>query len=80
MNTDSDLNDTEGNKIVIENQNNRTIYDIISVFTKVSKAIGFNEHTIIKALLEEVDVIKDTIKENYIMSSDEDEESDVEDE
>jgi len=77
INIDSDLEDTEGNKIVIENSNDVRIEDVISIFTKLSKAIGFNEHIIIKALLEEADDIKESIKENYLMSLDESQSTEI---
>ncbi len=62
-------------KIIIKDMNDETIHDIIDIFIRFLKVIGFCGSTIINGFLSAIDDIKDDIKEDYIMTQDEEEEN-----
>jgi len=60
-------------KVIIEDINDETVDDIIDTFVNFLKGISFCEPIIIKGFLSAVDELKDGIKENYIMTQDDEE-------
>jgi len=61
------------NTVIIQSDESETLTQIVVNITKFLKAIGFNEIAIMEALSEEIEGIKDDIRENYIMSQDDEE-------
>jgi hypothetical protein len=69
----NNFDDCKNNFIITEDPFHETIENIVGIFIRFLKCIGFNEIIIIEALSEEIESIKDSIRENYIMAQDDEE-------
>lgn len=62
--------DNGTSRTVVEDTSDETIHDVVDTFVRFLKGMSFCETTIINGLLSKVDELKDSIKENYVMTQD----------